>query len=148
MEFIEGETLAAAHARGIVHRDLKPGNIIVTRTGIKLLDFGLAKAAPHAVRDLTQTIGLTQEGSIAGTLQYIAPEVLEGAEADARSDIFALGDVLYEMASGQPPFNGKSQAGTIAAILEHEPAPLREAVAGVPVPFTYLVDACLKKDPR
>src|SRR5438132_3894449 len=103
------EALDKAHRQGIVHRDLKPGNIMLTKSGSKLLDFGLAKSAPSVV-DLagtTQQKPLTQEGTIVGTFQYMAPEQLEGVEADARTDIFALGAVLYEMATGKRAFEGK-----------------------------------------
>jgi eukaryotic-like serine/threonine-protein kinase len=120
------EALDAAHRQGIVHRDLKPGNVMLTKSGVKLLDFGLAKAiAPPtpagSLTALPTQQGLTEVGSILGTFQYMAPEQLEGKEADARTDIFAFGAVLHEMATGQKAFSGKSQASLIAAILEHDP---------------------------
>ena len=154
MEYLEGETLTdrlargalpteqllrygveiadaldQAHRQGIVHRDLKPGNVMITKSGVKLLDFGLAKAmapakAPSMLTSLPTMAGaqnLTEAGTILGTFQYMAPEQLEGKEADGRSDIFAFGAVLYEMATGRKAFEGKSQASLIAAILEHEP---------------------------
>ncbi|HEY1213316.1 MAG TPA: serine/threonine-protein kinase, partial [Bryobacteraceae bacterium] len=140
------DALAAAHARGIVHRDLKPGNIMVTRSGVKLLDFGLAKTVvPQSSTETTQ-IGITQENGISGTVHYMAPEVIEGRRADTRSDIFAFGAVLYEMASGKHPFPGDSQARVIAAILEHRPAALRDSVPSIPPAFERLVTACLEKD--
>src|ERR1700730_9061955 len=152
MEYVEGETLAArlekgplpldqvlryaieiadaldkAHRKGVTHRDLKPGNIMLTKSGSKLLDFGLAKlrqdAAPATPLSQLPTgkDPITAQGTILGTLQYMAPEQLEGKEADARTDIFAFGVVVYEMATGKKAFEGKSQASLIAAILEREP---------------------------
>src|ERR1700682_1992809 len=149
MEYLEGETLAQrllkgplplqqvleyaieisdaldkAHRKGVTHRDLKPGNIMLTKTGTKLLDFGLAKlrhdAAPATpLSELpTQQDAITAEGAIVGTLRYMAPEQLESKEVDARTDIFAFGAVVYEMATGKRAFEGKSQASLIAAILE------------------------------
>ncbi len=180
MEYLEGETLSQrlekgplateqvlrygieiadaldkAHRQGVVHRDLKPGNIILTKAGIKLLDFGLAKAATNVVGASlaslgsapTQTEPLTGAGTIVGTFHYMAPEQLEGREADARSDIFALGAVLYEMASGQKAFPGKSQASIIAAVLSSEPAPLTQLRPLTPPALDRLVRTCLAKDP-
>src|SRR6058998_2626627 len=156
MEYLEGETLSdrllkgplefdqvlrygiemadaldKAHRQGIVHRDLKPGNVMITKSGVKLLDFGLAKAvAPISQQSgLTSlpTMGhaqnLTQEGTILGTFQYMAPEQLEGKDADARTDIFAFGCVLYEMATGKKAFSGSTQASLISSILRDEPQP-------------------------
>src|SRR5207248_2771390 len=113
------EALDRAHRSGIIHRDLKPGNIMITKSGAKLLDFGLAKASTPvlAVDGPTIQKSLTQEGTILGTFQYMAPEQLEGQEADARTDIFALGALLYEMTTGRRAFDGKTRASLIAAIV-------------------------------
>ena len=161
MEFLEGQTLAErlskgplapaevlefalqicealekAHRQGVVHRDLKPGNIMLTKQGVKLLDFGLAKwAGPANVAgsaEVTARDSLTEQGTILGTVQYMAPEQLEGKEADARTDIFAFGSVLYEMASGKKAFAGKSRAHVMAAILEREPERLSEIAPLIP----------------
>src|SRR5205807_8852504 len=121
------DALANAHRMGITHRDLKPANIMLTKSGAKLMDFGLAKEsgpAPlaSALAEMTvEQAKLTVEGTIVGTFQYMAPEQLEGKEADARTDIFALGELIYEMATGKPAFSGKSRASLIAAILTTEP---------------------------
>jgi Tol biopolymer transport system component len=141
------EALAAAHKRGIVHRDLKPGNVMLTRSGVKLLDFGLAKlhAASHGVSGLgeqsTVAEPLTERGEFVGTLNYMAPEHLTGREADPRSDLFAFGCVLYEMVTGRKAFAGPSQASVIAAVLHEQPPPV------VPAGLDLLVRACLAKDP-
>jgi serine/threonine protein kinase len=137
------DALDAAHRKGVTHRDLKPANVLVTKLGIKLLDFGLAKqtSAIHQ-SDATVTAAITQEGQITGTLQYMSPEQLEGKEADARSDLFAFGCVLYEMLSGRRAFGGSSSANVIAAVLQSEPEPLRSAPA-----LNRVVRACLAKDP-
>ena len=178
MEHLEGETLAErlargplplpealklgiqiadaldrAHKSGIVHRDLKPGNIMLTKSGAKLLDFGLARPGlTGAPADLTQspTISrpLTAEGAIVGTFQYMAPEQLEGKDADARSDLFAFGAVLYEAISGHRAFEGKSQASLIAAILDREPAPLTTLVPVMPPALDRVIRTCLAKDPE
>src|SRR5689334_14957381 len=124
------DALARAHRAGIVHRDLKPANVILTKTGAKLLDFGLAKQRVDVVASSSGSLAtvqnLTAQGSILGTLQYMAPEQLEGAEADARSDIFAFGTLLYEMLTGRKAFEAKSHASLIAAILEREPPPVSQ----------------------
>ena len=147
------DALAAAHRAGIIHRDLKPGNVMLTPTGVKVLDFGLAKlsSAPHAVADAagqtaTTTAG-THPGLVVGTLPYMAPEQVEGRSVDARTDIFALGGILYEMTTGRRAFAGESPASLIASILEHEPQPLNAAQA-VPAGFERLVRKCLAKDPN
>ena len=186
MELIEGETLATrlqkgalpidqalrcaieiadaldkAHRAGIVHRDLKPGNIMLTKSGVKLLDFGLARAfAPQgaasgsglSMAQLTQSptaiSPLTSQGALVGTFLYMSPEQLEGRETDARSDLWALGCVLYEMATGRHAFEGKSQASLIGAIMNTEPAPISALAPLAPPALDGLVRACLAKDPE
>ena len=123
--------LAKAHKTGFIHRDLKPANIMLTKTGAKLMDFGVAKHAP-AAKLHPQEPKLTGEGTIFGTLHYMAPEQLEGSQADARSDIFSLGEVIYEMATGTAAFSGKSRASLIAAILTADPRANGSASAGTP----------------
>jgi serine/threonine protein kinase len=179
MEYLEGETLAhrllkgplpleqvlqyaieiadaldKAHRKGITHRDLKPGNIMLTKSGTKLLDFGLAKlkqeVAPANVQlsqAPTANDPLTAQGTIVGTLQYMAPEQLEGQEVDARTDIFAFGAVVYEMATGKRAFEGKSQASLIAAILEREPPAMSSLQPMTPPALDRVVKRCLAKDP-
>ncbi|HEX5131915.1 MAG TPA: protein kinase [Candidatus Krumholzibacteria bacterium] len=151
------DALSRAHRAGIVHRDLKPGNIMLTKSGAKLMDFGLARAtglagAPGSgVSALTQSptvaAPLTAEGTIVGTFQYMSPEQLEGKEADARGDIWALGCVLYEMASGRRPFEGKSQASLIVAIMDKPAAPLTEVAPASPPALNRLIQNCLAKNP-
>jgi serine/threonine protein kinase len=173
MEYLEGETLAhrlkkgplspeqvlqcaiqitdaldTAHRHGVIHRDLKPGNIMLTKSGAKLLDFGLAKVrAGNSVARMaelpTETMTLTGERTVLGTLQYMAPEQLEGSEA--RTDIFALGAVIYEMATGRKAFEGKSHADVIAAILEREPQPISTIQAMAPPALDLIVRTCLAK---
>ncbi len=146
------DALHAAHEKGIVHRDLKPGNILLTKSGVKVLDFGLAKIqhAPEGDRHgegATQSVSLTAEGSIVGTLPYMSPEQVEGREADARSDIFAFGVVLYELIAGTRPFTGKTPANLVASILKEEPRPLFEMQPQTPRGLAEVVRTCLEKDP-
>ncbi len=184
MEYLEGETLSErlvrgplpleqtlrygveiadaldkAHRQGIVHRDLKPGNVMLTRGGVKLLDFGLAKfhaggrdAAASSVSRLATEMQasqpLTERGTVLGTFQYMAPEQLEGREADARSDLFAFGAVLYEMATGKKAFSGKSQASLIGSILRDDPPAISEISPMAPPALNRVVKTCLAKDPE
>ena len=183
MEYLEGETLAtrlakgrlpveqvlrygaeiadgldAAHRTGVVHRDLKPGNIMLTRSGAKLLDFGLAKSAPPlaaGTSGLSVTLTtphistpLTAEGTVIGTYQYMSPEQLEGKEADARSDIFSFGSLLYEMATGKRAFEGKSQVSVASAILEKDPEPVSTHQPLAPPALQSVVQGALMKDPN
>ena len=179
MEYLEGEALAdrlqkgafplhdvlkygqqiasalhAAHRQGITHRDLKPGNVMLTRSGAKLLDFGLAKTAAEGAAPIdgqthlaTEAKPLTEQGTILGTFQYMSPEQLEGQEADARTDIFALGTVLYEMTTGRRAFEGKTKTSLIAAIVKEQPRPIAEAQPLTPPALQHVVDKCLAKDP-
>ncbi len=147
------DALDHAHRRGIVHRDLKPANVMITKSGVKLLDFGLAKAmaGPSRASSLTSLPtqqGLTQEGTILGTLQYMAPEQLEGKEADGRTDVFAFGCVLYEMATGKKAFSGASQASLISAIMSSDPPPLSAVQSMTPSSLDRAVRTCLAKDPE
>src|SRR5258706_3037255 len=182
MEYLEGETLAdrlkrtgalpleqvlrfgveiadaldKAHRQGIVHRDLKPGNVMLTKSGAKLLDFGLAKLrAPEVPLSAASELSglptgekpLTAEGSLVGTFQYMAPEQLEGKEPDARADIFAFGTLIHEMATGERAFKGKSQASLIAAILATEPTPISRLRPLTPPALDRVVATCMAKDP-
>jgi eukaryotic-like serine/threonine-protein kinase len=141
------DALDAAHRKGIVHRDLKPGNILVGKAGVKILDFGLARMdRSPGPDDVTAVRPITQEGTLLGTLQYMSPEQLEGREADARSDIFGFGIVLYEMISGTRPFTGTSTASLIAAILKEQPRPLTELKPITPPALNRVVGTCLEKD--
>ena len=149
------DALDKAHRRGIIHRDLKPANVMLTKSGAKLLDFGLAKGGGqpispvlHEVTDLaTEARPLTEEGKIVGTFQYMAPEQLEGRTADARTDLFAFGALLYEMATGKRAFSGTSRASLIAAVLDSEPPPISQLRPMTPPALDRLVLTCLAKDP-
>ncbi len=151
------EGLERAHRSGVVHRDLKPANIMLTKSGAKLMDFGLAKqavASATAASGLTATAHtpqgsqpLTAQGTVVGTFQYMSPEQIEGKEADARSDIFALGAVLYEMVTGKRAFEGKTPASAMAAVLEREPTPISSLQPMTPPALERLVKICLSKDP-
>ena len=147
------EALEKAHRAGIVHRDLKPGNVMLTKAGVKLMDFGLARTAAKLEPSVslsglaTQDKPLTAEGTILGTLPYMAPEQLEGKDADARTDIFALGATLYETATGRKPFSGGSPASLMSSILTSEPEPISRLAPASPVALDRVVKACLAKDP-
>jgi eukaryotic-like serine/threonine-protein kinase len=146
------DALDKAHRSGIVHRDLKPGNVMLTANGAKLLDFGLAKPAVAAVNDITitaalQTTPVTQEGVVVGTFQYMSPEQVEGKEVDARSDIFALGAVLYEMLTGKKAFEGKSQLSVASAVLEKDPASITATKPLTPPAVEHAIRKCLAKLP-
>ena len=148
------DALAKAHKLGITHRDLKPSNIMLTKSGAKLMDFGLAKRSgpsplASALTEMTiEHAKLTSEGMLVGTFQYMAPEQLEGKEADARTDIFAFGEVLYEMATGKPAFSGKSRASLIASILTTDPPPMAQLQPLTPAALERVVKKCLAKDPE
>jgi serine/threonine protein kinase len=177
MEYLEGETLAdrigrgplpldqtlkyaieiadaleKAHRQGVTHRDLKPSNIMLTKSGAKLLDFGLAKLRQEAQpasspSTLPTNAVMTGEGMILGTLQYMAPEQLEGKDADARTDIFAFGTIIYEMTTGRKAFEAKSQASLIASILDREPPSISSTQPMTPRQLDHLVKRCLAKEP-
>jgi eukaryotic-like serine/threonine-protein kinase len=176
MEYLEGETLAVrlkkgavpfedlftfaiqiadalekAHKMGLVHRDLKPANIMLTKTGAKLLDFGLAKlripSGPvPGISGITATTPVTGEGTILGTLQYMSPEQLEGKDVDSRSDIFSFGAILYEMATGNRAFEGRSQASLIASIIKEQPRPVSQIMPLSPPMLDRVIKQCLEKD--
>jgi len=146
------DALDCAHGAGIAHRDLKPANVFLAKTGVKLLDFGLAKSAiqTHGRADLTAAAtapaALTAEGTILGTLQYMAPEQVEGLDADARADIWAFGAILHEMITGRVAFEGRNAATLIAAVLTQKPQPVRQAQPSAPPALERLIDGCLEKD--
>jgi serine/threonine protein kinase len=145
-----GDALDRAHRSGIVHRDLKPSNVMLTQTGVKLLDFGLAKSAAPAVAATANTESmlpqaLTAEGTILGTIQYMAPEQIEGLEADARADIFAFGALLFEMLTGRQAFEGNTRASMIGAILKDEPPPVSRVQPVAPAALDRIISTCLAK---
>ena len=144
------DALDRAHRSGVIHRDLKPANVMITRSGAKLLDFGLAKGPvlEISVDEATRQRALTQEGTILGTFQYMAPEQLEGMEADARADIFAFGAVLYEMLTGRRAFDAKTKTSLIAAIVGGTPRPLRELQPLTPPALEHVISRCLEKAPE
>ncbi len=143
------QALERAHRGGVVHRDLKPGNIMITKSGTKLLDFGLARSTPSAIipSDATAHKPLTQEGTILGTYQYMSPEQIAGEEADARSDIFSFGAVLYEMLTGKRAFEGKTKTSLIAAIVGGEPRPVAQLQPLTPPALEHVITKCLAKEP-
>ena len=175
MQYLEGETLAArlargacrsirplkyaaevaaaldhAHRQGIVHRDLKPGNVMLTKSGARLLDFGLAKPIVSAAAAESTRLEdpVTAKGSVVGTVPYMAPEQIEGREADSRTDLFAFGTLLHEMVTGARAFNAPSVASLMSAILRDDPPPPSRLVPGLPPALDHVVRRCLAKDPE
>ena len=143
------DALAAAHRHGIVHRDLKPANIMLTAHGVKLLDFGLAALRPPpGLIDGGLDKGSSAAGTILGTLQYMSPEQIQAKPVDGRSDIFAVGAVLYEMLTGRKAFDADSPAGVVAAVLDHTPQPLKDERPGVPAALEWAVAHCLIQSGR
>lgn len=144
------DALHTAHRAGIIHRDVKPANVMITKSGAKLLDFGLAKSDPAGIDagGATQRKPLTEEGTLLGTFQYMSPEQLEAGNADGRSDVWGLGCLLYEMATGQAPFTASNRASLISAILRDQPVPLSRAMPVLPRALDRLVRGCLAKDPE
>src|SRR6185503_10769163 len=144
--------LTAAHERGIIHRDLKPGNVMFTHDRrVKVLDFGLAKLfqeAGAAAGGLSMAPTRPAEGVAVGTVPYMSPEQLRAADVDARTDLFSFGVLVYELATGQRPFDGASASDTISAILRDTPPPLSSRRAGLPPGLDRVVERCLRKEPR
>jgi serine/threonine protein kinase len=172
MEYLQGETLAQrltrgplpadeaiaiaveiadalvhTHQHGLVHRDLKPGNVMLTANGVKVLDFGLSKWLVGSGPNMPPS-SLTGAGAVGGTLAYMSPEQVDGKPADARSDVFALGTIVYEMLAGQPAFSRETPSSTVAAILHGEPAPLRERAPALSPALATFVATCLAKQPE
>jgi serine/threonine-protein kinase len=145
------DALEAAHRKGIVHRDLKPGNVLVTKSGVKVLDFGLAKMEepPPGEEESTRTVNpRTEEGTIVGTTAYMSPEQAEGKPVDARSDIFSFGAVLYEMLTGRRAFRGDTKLSVLSAILKEEPEPASSLRKEIPQELERIITRCLRKNPE